>query len=179
MIGEFGFSFYPNVAGAFRSLITLEGTMALLNPSFNLMEESRRFARDHVSEFLPVGNYADLKTTATNELLELLPVIRKLPRRLDHLGTMLEKGEVSVKIGFFADKANTSFVTKWISQALLAFVGTAFGGISIGLLSLSGRLSWERFNIVAMFGYAGLLISALLLIRVAIHAVRSLKQTKE
>jgi ubiquinone biosynthesis protein len=179
MIGEFGFSFYPNVAGAFRSLITLEGTMMQLNPSFSLMDESRRFAGEHSAEFIPVGDYTDLKKTATNELLEMLPVIRRLPRRLDHLGSMLEKGEISAKIGFFSDKANTSFVTKWISQALLAFVGTSFGGISIGLLSLSGRFARDEFNIVAAFGYTGILISAVLLIRVAIHAVRNLKQIKE
>lgn len=179
MIGEFGFSFYPNVAGAFRSLITLEGTMMQLNPSFSLMDESRRFAGEHSAEFIPVGDYTDLKKTATNELLEMLPVIRRLPRRLDHLGSMLEKGEISAKIGFFSDKANTLFVTKWISQALLAFVGTSFGGISIGLLSLSGRFAGDEFNIVAAFGYAGILISAVLLIRVAIHAVRNLKRVKE
>ncbi|MCD9020232.1 ABC1 kinase family protein [Cohnella silvisoli] len=175
MIGEFGFSFYPNVAGAFRSLITLEGTMMQLNPSFSLMDESRRFAREHTAEFIPISEYTNLRKTATNELLEMLPVIRRLPRRLDHLGSMLEKGEISVKVGFFSDKANASFVTKWISQALLAFVGTAFGGISIGLLSLNGHYAWDEFNIVAVFGYAGILISAVLLIRVAIHAVRNLK----
>lgn len=179
MIGEFGFSFYPNVAGAFRSLITLEGTMALLNPLFSLMDESRRFARENTAEFLPVSDYTDLRKTATNEFLEQLPIIRRLPRRLDHLGSMLEKGEMSVKIGFFSDKANTSFVTKWISLALLAFVGTAFGGISIGLLSISDHDTQDELNIVAVFGYAGILISAILLIRVAIHAVRNLKQVKE
>ncbi|RJX39899.1 AarF/ABC1/UbiB kinase family protein [Paenibacillus pinisoli] len=179
MIGEFGLSFYPNVAGAFRSLITLEGTMMQLNPSFSLMEEARRFAIEHAEQFLPINSSSDLKETAANELLELLPVIRRLPRRLDHLGSMLEKGEFSVKVGFFSDKANTSFVTKWISQALLAFVGTAFGGISIGLLSIGGRYSDDALNMVSMFGYTGILISAVLLIRVAIHAVRHLKQVKE
>ncbi len=179
MIGEFGLSFYPNVAGAFRSLITLEGTMMQLNPSFSLMGESRRFAREHAVEFMPISASADLKETATNELLELLPVIRRLPRRLDHLGSMLEKGEFSVKVGFFSDKANTSFVAKWVSQVLLAFVGTAFGGISIGLLSLGSHSGKNEFNLISIFGYTGILISAVLLIRVAIHAVRHLKQIKE
>ncbi|MFF2090232.1 ABC1 kinase family protein [Paenibacillus sp. NPDC058174] len=179
MIREYGLTFYPNVAGAFRSLITLEGTMLQLNPSFNLMEESRRFAQEHPTEFIAVGEVSDLKKTATNELLELLTVIRRLPRRLDHIGSMLEKGDMSVKVGFFSDKANTSFVTKWISQALLAFVGTAIGGISIGLLSLSGLSFGSDIQIVTMFGYAGILISAILLIRVAIYAVRNLKQIKE
>ncbi|MBP1991519.1 hypothetical protein [Paenibacillus eucommiae] len=62
-------SFYPNVAGAFRSLITLEGTMAQLNPLFSLMDESRRFAQEHTAEFLPVSDYTDLRKTATIELL--------------------------------------------------------------------------------------------------------------
>ncbi|MBO9610733.1 MAG: AarF/ABC1/UbiB kinase family protein [Paenibacillaceae bacterium] len=179
LMAEFGLSFYSNVAGAFRSLLTLEGTMAQLNPSFSLMDESRRFTREHAAAFLPIGAGDDLKQTATNELLELLPVMRRLPRRLDHLGAMLEKGEFAVKVGLFADKASASFATKWITQALLAFVGTAFGGISIGLLHLSGGRARDEFDLVAVFGYAGLLISAVLLIRVAIHAVRYAKQVKE
>ncbi len=179
LMAEFGLSFFPNVAGAFRSLLTLEGTMAQLNPSFSLMDESRRFTREHAAAFLPIGAGDDLKQTATNELLELLPVMRRLPRRLDHLGAMLEKGEFAVRASLFADKASASFATKWITQALLAFVGTAFGGISIGLLHLSGGRARDEFDLVAVFGYAGLLISAVLLIRVAIHAVRYAKQVKE
>ncbi|MFF2907769.1 ABC1 kinase family protein [Paenibacillus sp. NPDC057934] len=179
MIGKFGFTFYPNVAGAFRSLITLEGTMMQLNPAFNLMEEARRFAREQSVEFLPVSDSTDLKETVTNELLELLPVIRRLPRRIDQLGSMLEKGDISFKVGFFSDKANTAFVTKWISQALLAFVGTAIGGISVGLLSLGRDAEAKEIGIVEIFGYTGVLISAVLLIRVAIHTVRNLKQVQE
>jgi len=173
MISEFGLSFYPNVAGAFRSLITLEGTLMQLNPSFHLMNESRRFAHEHLPEFMPVRDYSDLKKVATDELLEMLPVIRRLPRRLDHFGEMLEKGEASVRIGFFADKENAKFVTKWISQMLLALVGMAIGGISVGLLSIGSRLKDEGLLINSLFGYTGILISAVLLIRVAIHAVRN------
>ncbi|QQZ60749.1 AarF/ABC1/UbiB kinase family protein [Paenibacillus sonchi] len=179
MIAEFEFSFYPNVAGAFRSLITLEGTLLQLNPSFSLMNEARRFVQEHSPEFMPAGGSADWKQTAANELLELLPVIRKLPRRLDNLASMLEKGEVSVKVGFFADKTNASFITRWISQLLLAFTGTAFGGISIGLLYLGDRGGGEGAQFVTLFGYTGLVVSAVLLIRVAIYAVRNIKQMKE
>ena len=100
MTDLFAHNFYPNVAGAFRSLITLEGTMMQLYPAFSLMDESRRFVREHSAEFMPVSGNTDLKKTVTNELLELLPVIRRLPRRLDNLGSMLEKGEALVKIGF-------------------------------------------------------------------------------
>lgn len=175
IISEFGLAFYPMVAGVFRSLITLEGTMLQLNPDFLLMEEIKRFAKQYMTEFLPVGNASDLRKTAENELLEMLPVLRRLPRRLDHLGTMMEKGEFSMKVGFFSDKTNASFISKWISQLLLAFVGMAFGGISIGLLYIGGKQSSEEFSALAMFGYTGLLVSAILLIRVAIYSVRDLK----
>lgn len=175
IISEFGLAFYPMVAGVFRSLITLEGTMLQLNPDFNLLGEIKRFANQYLSEFLPVGSVDDIRKTAENELIELLPVLRRLPRRIDNLGTMLEKGELSVKVGFFSDKTNSSFIAKWIAQLLLAFVGLAFGGISIGLLYLGEAQPAEGFSVLSMFGYAGVLVSSILLIRVAIHAIRELK----
>ncbi|RXZ77791.1 AarF/ABC1/UbiB kinase family protein [Paenibacillaceae bacterium] len=177
-ISEFELAFYPMVAGAFRSLVTLEGTMLQLNPDFNLMEEIKRFAQTYAKAFLPVSDYSDLKSAATSELLELLPFIRRLPRRIDNLSTMLEKGQVTFKVGFFSNKDNASFITKWIAQLLLMFAGMAFGGISIGLLYL-GADPASDMSLLSVFGYCGLVISTILLIRGAIYALRNLKQHQE
>lgn len=177
VIADFELSFFPMVAGAFRSLITLEGTMLQLNPEFDLMEEARRFAQKYAADFMNAGSVTDLKQTATNELISMLPVIRRLPRRLDNIGSMLEKGDFTMKVGFFSDKENASFISRMMAQILLTLIGMAFGGIAIGLLSLAGASPAGAGRYYEMFGYVSLLISAVLLIRVAIHAVRSLKKS--
>ncbi|MGE6551579.1 ABC1 kinase family protein [Bacillus mycoides] len=175
IISEFELAFYPMVAGAFRSLITLEGTMLQLNPEFNLMDEAKRFAEDHAASFMPVNNYSSLKEAATNELLSMLPAIRRIPRKLDDLSSKLENGELSVKVGFFSDETNASFITTFISQFLIAFIGTAFGGISVGVLHLANNAKEPNNQFLSVVGYGGLFISAILLVRVAIHAVRKFK----
>jgi len=175
IIAEFELAFYPMVAGAFRSLITLEGTMLQLNPEFNLMDEAKRFAKDHAASFMPVNNYSSLKEAATNELLAMLPAMRRIPRKLDDLSSKLENGELSVKVGFFSDETNASFITTFISQFLIAFIGTAFGGISVGLLHLANSATEPNDQFLSVVGYGGLFISAILLVRVAIHAVRKFK----
>ncbi|SDY76321.1 AarF/UbiB family protein [Bacillus sp. 166amftsu] len=175
IIADFELAFYPMVAGAFRSLITLEGTMLQLNPQFNLMDEAKRFAKDHAVNFMPVSNYTDLKEAATNELMSILPAVRRIPRKLDDLSSKLENGELSLKVGFFSDPTNASFVTTFISQLLITLIGTAFGGISIGVLYLANDAKEPNDQFLSVVGYVGLFISAILLVRVAIHAVRKFK----
>ncbi|XKK19482.1 hypothetical protein HFP67_26330 [Bacillus sp. CB102A.1] len=92
------------VAGAFRSLITLEGTMLQLNPEFNLMDEAKRFAKDHAASFMSVNNYSSLKEAATNELLAMLPAMRRIPRKLDDLSSKLENGEYPLRLAFSLTK---------------------------------------------------------------------------
>lgn len=68
------------------------------------MEEAKRFAKDHAASFMPVNNYSSLKEAATNELLAMLPAMRRIPRKLDDLSSKLENGELSVKVGFSLTK---------------------------------------------------------------------------
>ncbi|MGM9985926.1 MAG: ABC1 kinase family protein, partial [Bacillaceae bacterium] len=173
IVAEFELAFSPMVASACRTLITLEGTMLQLNPDFNLMNEARRFAREHTAGFIPIyGDPKSLKEAVSNEVLSMLPILQRLPRRLDDISAKVEQGELSVKIEFFSDKTNASFVSNFISQLLLAFIGTAFGIISLGILYLENNLKDGTGLFLTIVGYTGLYISVLLLIRVAIHAVR-------
>ncbi|MGR5914175.1 hypothetical protein ACT7DA_15945 [Bacillus pacificus] len=42
---------------------------------------------------MPINNYSNLKEAATNELLSMLPAMRRIPRKLDDLSSKLENGE--------------------------------------------------------------------------------------
>ncbi|MES9699836.1 hypothetical protein BWGOE8_20380 [Bacillus mycoides] len=105
----------------------------------------------------------------------MLPAMRRIPRKLDDLSSKLENGELSVKVGFFSDETNASFITTFISQFLIAFIGTAFGRISVSVLHLANNAKEPNNQFLSVVGYGGLFISAILLVRVAIHAVRKFK----
>src|SRR5215469_18907179 len=84
---DFGLVFPPVIAGVFRAIITLEGTLARLDPGFQIVEESRKMAASWLGGMLAP---ASLRDAAADEVLGLLPVLRRLPRRVDRITTSLE-----------------------------------------------------------------------------------------
>jgi ubiquinone biosynthesis protein len=90
LLAEFGLVFPPVIAAVFRAMITLEGTLARLAPGFQIIEETRAMAASWLGEAL---GPASLRDAATDQALGLLPVLRKLPRRLDRLTTVLTRGQ--------------------------------------------------------------------------------------
>ena len=82
IVAEHGLAVPPEIAAVFRSLGTLEGTLTSLAPDFDLIAEARSFATGaFASQFRPEA----LQQTAADELTALLPMLRRLPRRLDRI----------------------------------------------------------------------------------------------
>ena len=84
----------------FRCLATMEGTLTGLAPHFDLVAETRRFAADYVAEQLHPDA---LRRAATEELTALIPVLRRLPRRIDRISASLETGRLGVNVRLLAD----------------------------------------------------------------------------
>ena len=132
VVAEFRLSIPPAIAAVFRALATMESTFALLSPGFNSLVESRAFANRLVGERLQPDS---LRRTATEELMSLLPVLRRLPRRVDRVTSALEQGQLSVNIRLFADERDRAVVTGMLHEVLLAFTGMATGVMAVLLLT--------------------------------------------
>ena len=72
----------PEVAAVFRALATIEGTITRIFPGFDLVAAARQYASAHVTDRLAPDA---LRRTATEELATLLPMLRRLPRRIDRI----------------------------------------------------------------------------------------------
>lgn len=163
VVADFRLSVPPPVAAVFRALATVEGTLAALDPGFDVVAESRAFAVERVGAGLRPDS---LRRTATNELMALLPVLRRIPRRVDRIGAALEEGRLSVNVRLFSDERDRDVVTGLVHEVLLAFVGAATGLMAVLLLSGSGgpRILPE-LTLHQVFGYNLLVISALVGLR--------------
>lgn len=163
VVAEFRLSIPPAIAAVFRALATMEGTLALLSPGFNILVESRAFATTLMGERLQPDS---LRRTATEELLTLLPVLRRLPRRVDRVTAALEQGRLWVNVRLFADERDRAVVTGMLHELLLAFTGTATGLMAVLLLASTGgpRVAAD-VTLNQVFGYNLLVISALLGLR--------------
>ncbi|HWM01224.1 MAG TPA: AarF/UbiB family protein [Actinophytocola sp.] len=171
VVADFRLSIPPPIAAVFRALATMEGTLALLCPGFNILVESRAFASALLGERMRPDS---LRRTATEELLSLLPVLRRLPRRVDRVGAALEQGRLSVNIRLFADERDRAVLTGMLHEFLLALTGTATGIMAVLLLAgTSGPRILPDLTLNQLFGYNLLVISALLGLRLLFVVFRS------
>jgi ubiquinone biosynthesis protein len=163
VIADFRLSVPPPIAAVFRALATLEGTLAALAPGFNIVVESRAYAAEQVGAGLRPES---LRGSATNELMALLPVLRRLPRRVDRIGNALEQGRLSVNVRLFSDERDRDVVTGLVHELLLAFVGAAGGLMAVLLLgSPTGPEMLPGVTLHQLFGYNLLVVSALVGLR--------------
>ncbi|MDQ3733760.1 MAG: AarF/UbiB family protein [Actinomycetota bacterium] len=160
----------PEAAAVFRALGTLEGTLRLIAPQFDLVAETRRFAAQQVSDQLAPGR---LRATLTQELATLLPMLRRLPRRLDRIAGAAEQGRLGMNVRLFADERDRRVVTGLLHQVLLTVLGATAGLMAVLLLGTGGGPAvTAAVSLYQLLGYNLLVISVVLVLRVLILVFR-------
>lgn len=167
---DFGLAFPPVVGGVFRALVTLQGTLALLDPDFQVVDEARALGSEWMQEsFGPTS----LRKAATDELLALLPLLQRLPRRLDRITAALERGQLAANVRVLADERDVRVLSRLVSRGVLAFLGVGLSIPSVLLLGLHGGPALaSTLTVYQLFGYFGLFASAVLILRVIVAIAR-------
>ena len=179
IVREFGLRFYPSVSVALRALVTLDGTLRIIDPMFDIFLEAKLFSNAYVKNSFkqPFKEPKATKERLEEEIALILPNIRKIPRRIDQLVKKVEGGKIILHHDIFSDKANASFVTQLFSQFVLLFVGITFGIISVALLAISQFMYTAYAIYLNMAAYLGLFLCAILLVRLSIQAIRNMKKS--
>ncbi len=170
IVTDHGLAVPPEIAAVFRALATLEGALTQLAPGFDVVAETRSFA----AGYLAVALRPDmLRQTATDELTALLPLLRRLPRRLDRISDALDAGRLSVNVRLFADERDRRVITGLLHQVLVTFLAATTGIMSVLMLGLHGGPQLTaRVSLFQFFGYCLLVISAILALRVLVLVFR-------
>ncbi|WUJ72124.1 AarF/UbiB family protein [Kribbella soli] len=160
----------PEVAAVFRALATIEGTISRISPGFDLVAASRQFAAAHVTDRLAPEA---LRRTATEELATLLPMLRRLPRRIDRIAAAAESGRLGVNVRLLADDRDRRHITGLLHQALLAILGATAGLMAVLLLGTPGGPQvTASMTLYQLIGYNLLVICAVLVLRVLVLIFR-------
>ena len=164
IVSAYGVAVPPEIAAVFRTLATLQGTLTHLAPDFDIVSESQRFAGTEITaQFAPVN----MKDATTKELLELVPLLRRLPRRFDRITATIERGQLSTNIRLLADPGDRAVFSGYLHQAMVCVLAATTGIMAVVLLaSTGGPLISQGVRLYAVFGYNLLVISAVLMIRV-------------
>src|SRR5215471_6760608 len=159
------------IATVLRALATLEGTLMLLTPGLDIAAEARAYAADHVAAAL---SPRALPKSAAEEVVALLPVLRRLPRRFDRVTNAMEQGRLSINVRLFADERDRRVVTGLTHQFLLAFLGAASGIVAALLLGApGGPMITPSVSLFQVIGYNLLIVASVLTLRVLFTIFRS------
>ncbi len=139
-----GLAIPGELATAFRALATVEGTLTALSPSFDIVEQSRSFAAAQARQALRPES---LRATVAEELQQLLPQLRRLPRHIDQISAALQQGRLGVRVRLLADPRDREAIT---------------GGPELT----------PTMNLFQLFGYIMIVVSGLLVLRVVYDIFR-------
>lgn len=161
----------PEVAAVFRSLATLEGGLREVAPGFDVVVEARGFAGRYLAEVLrPDG----LRQAAADELVTLLPMLRRLPRRIDRIAGALERGRLNVNVRLLADDRDRQHVTALLHRTLVTVIGGVAGIMAVMLLGIrEGPRVTDEVGLYDLFAYGLLVIAAVLALRVLAAVFRA------
>ncbi len=180
VVQDFGLTFYPSVGIALRALITLDGTLHTIDPEFDMFTESKTFAKQTKTAFLkkPFREPSEVKERLEEELALILPELKKLPKRVDHLLRKVEGGRIILHHDIFSDKSNAHFVALMFSRFVLLMTGITFGLVSAALLAIAQFIDTAFAIYLNTAAYTGLFLCVILLVRLSIQAVKDIKNDR-
>jgi ubiquinone biosynthesis protein len=79
-----------------------------------------------------------LRKSATDQLISLVPLLRRLPRRLDRISGSLERGRLGLNVRLQADEGDRRYLTELVHPLVLTFITATLGVMSVLMLGLHG-----------------------------------------
>lgn len=169
MMSRFGLKFFPDVAGAFRSLITLQGSLQALSPDFNLSVMIDSYLKKQMD---PKNMVNMALENMEDDFLNLIPRIRAFPQKIDNIAQQVENGKLTFRMSLFADDDNVRFINSALSLFFTGLTGFSLGLLALGALFLAQTEDPGGYSFLNIFGYSGLGLSVIMLIRVAIQSLK-------
>jgi ubiquinone biosynthesis protein len=166
----FGINLPPEFSTFFRALVTLEGTLTTLSPGYLVIEAAERIAAEWARASLAP---ASLEELARKELGSLALLLRRAPRQLDRIATIIQRGDLQSRVRLLADEEDVRTLTRLLNRVVLAGLGGVVGVLSVMLLGTQGGPPFTGdTSLFQFFGYFGLFCSTVLILRVIVAILR-------
>ena len=171
LVSRHGIGIPAELAAVFRALSTLEGGLTEVSPGFDMVAEARAFASRQFGEQL---RPEAIRRAAVDELTAMLPMLRRLPRRVERIVAAMEHGRLSVNVRLLADSRDRHHITGLLHQFLLTVLAATAGIMAVLLLGLPGgpRVTAD-VSLYQIIGYNLLAIAAIMALRVLILIFRN------
>ena len=167
VLTRFGMRLPTDVVLLSRALVTVDGTLRVLSPDLSLVAAA--------TQLVDAGSgpaVVDRKEMARDELLAMVPLLRRLPERVDRILTLTGRGELRVRS--IVDEDSRRIVRTLTNRLLLVLAGVSFLITSAWLLVATddGPGVAGETGLFDIFGYGGLLLGTVLVLRVVAAVTR-------
>ncbi|MDL9977826.1 ABC1 kinase family protein [Microbacterium sp. ASV49] len=170
VLSAHGLSAPPQLTVAFRAVATVEGTLRVLSPDFDLVDAASDYAKERVTR---AQRPSAIIRTAADELTALIPLARRLPHRIDRITGSLADGRLAVNVRLLADKRDRALVREFLNLAAITFLAGVFGIMAAMLLtSTVGPRINDTLTLYQLFGYLLVVVSGVLTLRVVFDVFR-------
>lgn len=166
------------IAAAFRALAALEESLQrLTGGEWNLVAAARQQGRSLMAETLAP---AQVRSSLETQLATVLPLLQRLPRRLNHLTSNLESGAFTVNVRAFVHEDDRSFITGVIQQVVVAMLAAALalGGILL-MVADAGPTMTEGLPLYTFLGMILMLFAFVLGSRALVLVFRQAARTHD
>lgn len=155
-----GLTVPPQIAAAFRALGALEGSLQLLDPGLDLVSSSRQAAPGLLREQLTPEA---VQHRAITQLAAALPMLERIPRRIDRISGALESGHLSVQVRALAHPDDRAFLTRMTQQIVVALLAGALAIAGTALvISDTGLRLTDELSLNTFLGFVLLLFAFVL-----------------
>ncbi|HEU4547183.1 MAG TPA: AarF/UbiB family protein [Microlunatus sp.] len=167
---QYRFRVPPQVAAGLRTLATLEGTLRVLEPSLELLPRAREQGQAIFRESQTLGSFRE---AIDNELLSLVPLVRRLPRRINKITEDLELGRTTLNLRVLADPRDRSFLLGVTQQIVVAILAAAATLAAVLLLVATGSpMLAPTIGLYPIMGFCLLFIGFVLALRALVLSFR-------
>lgn len=161
------FAVPAQVAAAFRAMGALEGTLTLISPGFDLLASARAAGSELMrGAFEPSA----VRQALEGQLASVLPMLQRLPQRINKVVEDLEQGRLTVRVRALADREDRRYLTGVAQQLMITVLAAAatIGAIML-LISDTGPMLTSTVRLYTYLGYALLFIGFVLGLRVLVR----------
>jgi len=172
LVTRLGMRMPASTTTMFRALATLAGTLETLSPGYPILDVIADLGGVELRERMTPGSLTEL---VQQEWAQLQPLLRRAPRHLDRIATLLEHGRLTTRVTLFTDPDEVRTVERLLNRAVLSFLSIGLGVVSVLLLGAEGGAVLVATDVTffEVLGWIGLTTAVILLLRVLLAVLRT------
>ena len=169
VVSTFGLDIPPELSLLGRSLVTIDGTLRLIDPGFSMTGAAASVAEEWRSDVIDNG---DVESIAQEELIKQLPTLRTIPRDVQRSLRASTGSGVALRMSWLQSPEDQRVLAGLLNRAVIAVSAPLMLIAAAALFYLDEVLPKDQFDYLQVIANVVLFLGGLLLLRLVIAVAR-------